>query len=48
MELGSRYLDPLANTSRREMLLKMLRSPVITWPARLYMNVELAQGNQDA
>ena len=43
MDLGSRYLGPLANTYRREMLLIILRSPVITWPVGLYMNGELAQ-----
>ena len=36
-------LGPLANTSRREMLLIILRSPVITWSVGLYMNGELAQ-----
>jgi hypothetical protein len=43
MDLGSRYLGPLANTSRREMLLIILRSPVMTWPVGLYMNGELEQ-----
>jgi hypothetical protein len=43
MELGSRYLGPLANTSHREVLLIILRSPVIMWPVGLYMNEELAQ-----
>jgi hypothetical protein len=42
MDSGSRYFDPLVNTSCREMLFTMLRSPVIMWPARLYMNGELA------
>jgi len=36
-------LDPLANTSRRELVLIMLWSPLITWPAGLYMNGEHAQ-----
>jgi hypothetical protein len=40
---GSRYLGPLANTSHREVLLIILRSPVIMWPVGLYMNEELAQ-----
>jgi len=43
MNLGSRYLGPLTNTSRKEVLLIILRPPVITWPAGLYMNGELAQ-----
>ena len=43
MDLGSRYLGPLANTSRKEVLLIILRSPVIMWPAGLYMYGELAQ-----
>ena len=43
IDLGSRYLGPLANTSLREVLLIILRLPVITWPARLYMNGKLAQ-----
>jgi len=43
MDLGSRYLGPLANSSRREVLLIILRSPVITWPVGLYVNGELAQ-----
>ena len=45
MGVGSRYLGSLANTSRREVLLIILRSPwpVITWPAGLYMNEELPQ-----
>jgi hypothetical protein len=43
MDLGSRYLGPLANTSRREVLLIHLRSPVIRQPVELYMNGELAQ-----
>ena len=38
MDLGSQYLGPLANTSRREVLLIMVRSPVIMWPVGLYMN----------
>ena len=42
MDLGSRYLGPLARTSRREVLI-IVRSPVITWPVGLYMNGELAQ-----
>jgi len=33
---------PLAKTFHREMLLITLRSSVITWPAALYMNRELA------
>ena len=33
MSLGLRYLSPLTNTSRREALLIILMSPVITWPA---------------
>jgi hypothetical protein len=33
MSLGLRYLSPLTNTSRREVLLIILMSPVITWPA---------------
>ena len=36
IELGSWYFDPLKNTSRREVLLIMVRSPVITWPVGLY------------
>jgi hypothetical protein len=43
MDLGSRYLSPWANTSRREVLLITVRSPVIMWPVGLYMNGELAQ-----
>jgi hypothetical protein len=43
MDLGSRYLGPLANTSRREVLLIHLRPPVIRQPVELYMNGELAQ-----
>jgi hypothetical protein len=43
IQISSRYLGPFANTSRREVLLIILRSPVITWPAGLYMNGELAQ-----
>ena len=43
MDLGSRYLCALANTSRREVLLLILRSPDIAWPVALYMNGELAQ-----
>ena len=42
MDLGSRYVSPLANTSRREVLMIILTSPVIAWPAELYMNGELA------
>jgi hypothetical protein len=38
MDLDSQYLGPLANTSRREALLIILKSPV-----GLYMNGELAQ-----
>jgi len=30
MDLGSQYIDPLVNTSRREVLLIMLWSPVKT------------------
>jgi hypothetical protein len=43
MELGSRYVGPLANISRAcvEELLIMWKSPVITWSAGLYMNWEL-------
>jgi hypothetical protein len=33
----------LANTSRREVLLIFLRSPITTWPVGLYMNGEIAQ-----
>ena len=43
MDLGSRYLGPLANTSRRRVLLIVLWSPVITWPVGLYMNGKFAQ-----
>ena len=43
INLGSRYFVPFDNTFRREVLLTMLRSPVITWPAGLYVNRELAQ-----
>ena len=43
MDIGSLYLDPLANTSGREVLLITLRSSVITWPFGLYINVELVQ-----
>ena len=43
MDLGSRYLGPLANTSRKEVLLIILRSPAITWPVGSYMNGGLAQ-----
>jgi len=35
--------SPLANNSRREVLLIILRSPVITWPVGLYLNEDLAQ-----
>ena len=41
-DLGSRYFGPLANISK-EVLLVMLRSPVITWSAGLCMNGELQQ-----
>jgi hypothetical protein len=40
MGLGSRYFYPLANTSGREVLMMMLRSPVIMWPAIIHMNGE--------
>jgi hypothetical protein len=40
MDLGSQYIDPLVNTSRREVLLKMLWSPVKTWPSGLHVNGE--------
>ena len=36
-------LGPLSNTSRREVLIIMSRSPGITWSAGLYMNEELEQ-----
>jgi hypothetical protein len=36
MDLGSRYLGP-----QREVLLIILRSPVITWPVGLYTNILL-------
>jgi hypothetical protein len=36
-------LGPLTKTSRREVLLIILRSPVISWLVGLYMNEELAQ-----
>ena len=36
-------LGSFANTSRREVLLIILRSTAITWPSGLYMNGELAQ-----
>jgi len=49
MDLGSRYLGPFANTSRREVLLIILKSPVITCPVGLYMNGENCTGpNQEA
>ena len=41
MNLGTRYFGPLVNTSRSKVLLIMLRSPVITWIAELYVNEEL-------
>jgi hypothetical protein len=43
IDLGSWYFSHLDNISRREVLLIKLKSPVITWPAGLYMNGELAQ-----
>ena len=43
MILCSRYFGPLANTSRKEVLLIMLKSPVIMRPAGLCMNGEHAQ-----
>ena len=43
MDLGLRYLGPLANTSQRQVLLIVLWSLLITWPVGLYMNGKLAQ-----
>ena len=43
MDLGSRNIGPLDNKFRREVLLTMLRSLVITLTAGLYVNWELAQ-----
>ena len=43
MDLASRYFGSLANTSRKEVSLITLRSPVITWSAGLCMNGELTQ-----
>jgi len=40
MDLGLQYIDPLVNTSRREVLLIMLWSTVITWPSGLHVNGE--------
>lgn len=45
MNLGSRYLGLLDNTYCREMLLIMLKSSFVTWPAGLYINVEHGQVN---
>ena len=41
--LGSRYFGPLLNTFRRDVFLIKLRSPVMTWPAGIYMNGKLGQ-----
>ena len=41
-EKGSQYFDNLANTLCREVLLTMLWIPIITCPARLHVNEELA------
>jgi hypothetical protein len=41
MDLGSQYIDPLVNTSRREVLLIKLWSPLKTWPSGLHVNGEL-------
>jgi hypothetical protein len=43
MNLGSRYFGHFANTSSREVLSIMLKSPGIAWPAGLYVNGEHAQ-----
>ena len=43
MNLGSRYFGRLADTSSREVLSIMLKSPGIAWPAGLYVNWEHAQ-----
>ena len=37
----SKICCPLSNTSRREEMLFILRSLVITWPAALYINEEV-------
>jgi hypothetical protein len=37
MDLGSWKFGPFANTSPREVLVIMLRPPVITWPSGLYI-----------
>jgi hypothetical protein len=41
MDLDSQYIDPLVNTSRREVLLIMLWSPFKTLPSGLHVNGEL-------
>jgi hypothetical protein len=35
MDLDSRYIGPVVNTSRREVSLILLMTPVITWPVGL-------------
>ena len=42
MDLCSRYFGPLDNTFSNEVLLTLLRSPVITWAAGLNVKWELA------
>jgi hypothetical protein len=42
MNVGSRYVGPLGTTYRREMLLMVFNSPVITWQAKLHMMGEFA------
>ena len=41
MGCGSRYLGPFANMLRSFSLATMFRSPVITWPAGLYLYGEV-------
>ena len=43
MNLGSQYFSPLANISRRELFLIILRWLIITWPVGLYTNGKFAQ-----
>jgi hypothetical protein len=42
-DLGSRSFGPLLNTFRRDVFLIKLRSPLMTWPAGIYMNGKLGQ-----
>ena len=41
--ISSWYFGLFANISHREVLIIMLRTPVIAWPSRLYMEGELVQ-----